>query len=266
MWPGDDVLALLLVAAFAAGWLDAVVGGGGLIQIPALVLALPSAAPVQILATNKIAAVWGTTLAAVLYARRLRPDPRVLALLCAAAGTGSAVGAALAGSLPTSWFAPVVLVLVVPVAVLLMIRPELGTRDDSAPPGPRRVAVPAVTLGLLVGAWDGLFGPGTGTLFTLGLVLWAGLPLLRSSGLARAANATTNVVAIIVLSVLLVRSADPAALGQAWSLGLVLAVTNLAGGWFGARSALARGSRFVRLVLLVVVGALCGRLAWELLA
>jgi uncharacterized membrane protein YfcA len=248
-----QVLALLLLAALVAGWVDAVVGGGGLVQLPALLLALPSATPVQVLATNKLSGVWGTTAAAITYARRLPRRPRAVGVLTAAAAAGSALGAGLAAFVPSDVFTPLVLVLVLVIGVITVARPQLGLVERHRVRSVR-FAVLLAGIGLGVGLWDGIFGPGTGTLFVFALVGLAGYQFLDATGLARIANAVTNLAALAVFTV------QGAPL---WTLGLLMGAANLAGGWLGARTAIARGSRFVRVVFLVVVGLLAARLAWD---
>ncbi|WP_336922734.1 TSUP family transporter [Aquipuribacter sp. SD81] len=253
---GWQVVALLVLAALVAGWVDAVVGGGGLVQLPALLLALPTATPVQVLATNKLSGVWGTTVAAVTYARRLPRRPRAVGVLTVSAAAGSALGAALAAFVPSEVFTPLVLVLVVVIGVVTVARPQLGLVERHRV---RSVSFAALLagIGIGVGVWDGIFGPGTGTLFVFALVGLAGYQFLDATGLARIANAVTNLAAIAVFAV------QGAPL---WTLGLLMGAANLLGGWLGARTAIARGSRFVRVVFLVVVGLLAARLAWEVVA
>ncbi len=108
--PTYCVLALLALAGLAAGFVDAVVGGGGLIQLPALLLGLPNAAPVELLATNKLASICGTTVSSATYYRRVKPDPKTFLPLMVFAFLGAAAGAAVASSIPRSAFEPIVLV------------------------------------------------------------------------------------------------------------------------------------------------------------
>ncbi|MFC5380343.1 TSUP family transporter [Aquipuribacter nitratireducens] len=260
-WPGmPDVgwqaVALLVLAALVAGWVDAVVGGGGLVQLPALLLALPGATPVQVLATNKLSGVWGTTAAAVTYARRLPRRPRAVGVLTAAAAVGSGLGAALAALVPPGLFTPLVLVLVVVIGVVTVARPRLGLVERHRVRSMSFAALLA-GIGIGVGVWDGIFGPGTGTLFVFALVGLAGYQFLDATGLARIANAVTNLAALVVFTL------QGAPL---WTLGVLMGAANLAGGWLGAHTAIARGSAFVRAVFLVVVGLLAARLAWDVVA
>lgn len=250
-----QVLGLLLVAAFVAGWVDAVVGGGGLIQLPALLLGLPGVAPVTVLATNKLSSVWGTGIAAVTYARKLQRRPRAALVLTVFAGAGSALGAVLAGYVPREVFTPLVLVLVLVIGLVTVFRPALGLVEKRRWAGYRH-AWALAGIGVAVGVWDGVFGPGTGTLFVFALVGIAGYVFLDATGLAKIANAVTNLAALVVFAV------QGAPL---WSLGLMMGAANLAGGWLGAHTAVSRGSTFVRGVFLVVIVALSLRLAWDLI-
>ena len=127
--PTLTVLALLGLAALAAGFVDAVVGGGGLIQLPAVLLGLPGASPVQVLATNKLASVCGTTVAAGTYYNRIRPDPRTFLPLMALSFVGSALGAAVAFLIPKESFDPIVLVVLLVVGAYVLLPADDGQRD-----------------------------------------------------------------------------------------------------------------------------------------
>ncbi len=244
-------LGLLLLAAFAAGWVDAVVGGGGLLQLPALHL-VPGLSPVQALATNKLAGLAGTTTSAVTYARRLPVDWRTAAPMAALAGVAAGGGAALAALVPAAALRPVTLAALVAVAVWTLVRPAPGEVTALRWAGRRHVGTAAL-LGLVVGAYDGALGPGTGSFLVAGLV-GLGYAFLQASAVAKVVNAATNLGALVVFTV---------AGATVWSLGLPMAAANTAGGYLGARTAVARGSGFVRVVFLLVVAALVARLGWQ---
>lgn len=251
---GAATVALLLVAALLAGWVDAVVGGGGLIQLPALLL-VPGISPVQALATNKLAGVMGTSVSAATYYRRVHPDLRTAAPMAVAALAGGAAGAALASALPPEVIEPVVLVALVAVAAWTMARPQAGRTTELRFSGARHVGA-AAALGLGIGAYDGLVGPGTGTFLVIGLVGLLGYAFLEASANAKIINTVTNVGALAVFAL------QGAPL---WALGLLMGAANLVGGYVGARTAISRGSGFVRAVFLVVVGGLVLRLGWDVL-
>jgi uncharacterized membrane protein YfcA len=249
------VVLLLALAGFLAGWIDAVVGGGGLVQLPALLLT-PGISPVQALATNKLASIMGTSVSAATYYRRVHPDMRTAAPMALAALVGAAGGALLASSLPASVFRPVILVALVAVAVYTVARPQLGRATSLRWAGRRHVAG-ALALGGGIGFYDGLLGPGTGTFLVIGLVAVLGYAFLEASAKAKIVNAATNLGALVVFTL------QGAPL---WKLGLVVGVANIAGAYLGARMAVAKGSRFVRVVFMVVVGGLILRLGWDLVA
>ncbi|MEH3032594.1 MAG: TSUP family transporter [Aeromicrobium erythreum] len=254
--PGTWLVALLTTAAFVAGWTDAVVGGGGLVQLPSLLLAFPQAAPVQLLATNKLASIAGTTTSSITYARRIRLDARTVAPLAVSALVGSAAGAVVASWIPRSAFDPVVLVALVLVGTYTVVRPELGHETQLRLEG-RRHYLTAAGIGLVIGFYDGALGPGTGSFLVFALVGLLGYGFLEASGKAKIANLATNLAA---LAVFVPQGA------VMWEVGLPMAAANVAGGYLGARTAVARGSRFVRVVFLVVVVAFTVRIGVDVVS
>ena len=253
--PTLTVFALLALAAMAAGFVDAVVGGGGLIQLPALLLGLPGAAPVEVLATNKLASICGTTVSSATYYRRVRPDPRTFLPLMALAFVGSALGAVVAFLIPSSAFDPIVLVVLVVVGVYVLLKPRLGEVTALRFAGHRHTAAAMLT-GLAVGFYDGALGPGTGSFFVFTLVGLLGYNFLEASAKARLANWATNLAALCVFV------PQGAVL---WKVGLVMGVCNLVGGYLGARTAVSRGARFVRVFFIVVVSAFVVRIGGDVL-
>jgi hypothetical protein len=243
--PTLTVLALLGLAALTAGFVDAVVGGGGLVQLPALLLGLPAATPVEVLATNKLASICGTTVSSATYYRRIRPDPRTFLPLMLLAFVGSAAGAGVAFLIPKEAFDPIVLVALVVVGTYVLLNPTIGRSTLLRFAGHRHTAAAMLT-GLLVGFYDGALGPGTGSFFVFTLVGLLGYNFLEASAKARLANWATNLAALCVFV------PQGAVL---WKVGLVMGACNLAGGYLGARTAVARGAGFVRVFFIVVVSA-----------
>lgn len=257
-WLGIDSLEwwgvlLLVVAAFGAGWIDAVIGGGGLIQLPALLL-VPGMTPVQALATNKLASIFGTATSSVTYARKIRlPLAEVIpmALIALIASIG---GASLAASLPADVFTPIIVVVLVVVLIISIAKPSLGAVTKLRHDVKRGMLVSAL-IGAVIGAYDGLFGPGTGTFLVLALVAFIGLDFLRASAQAKVVNFATNLGALILFI----------PIGAVvWKLGLLLALANAVGGFLGARTALRKGTAFIRALFLIVVSALIIKLGIDL--
>ncbi|MFB9182290.1 sulfite exporter TauE/SafE family protein [Dactylosporangium sucinum] len=254
---GVGELAALLGAALAAGWVDAVVGGGGLLLLPAILLASPGIPVATALGTNKLAAVAGTSTAAYTYARRVEIDWRVAGPAVPLAFLFAGGGALLAASVPASAFKPVILAVLVFVAIFVTFRPQLGAvpRPEYATPG--RVVVAVGVAGGVIALYDGLVGPGTGTFLILGLTTIVGADFVRASAMAKLVNVGTNLGALAVF----------AAGGHVWwAAGAGMAVFNILGASIGARMALKRGTGFVRGVLLVVVLGLVARLSYDLLS
>lgn len=243
--PSLWTFVLLALAGLLAGWIDAVVGGGGLIQLPALLVGLPGASPVQVLATNKIASVMGTSASSLTYYRRVGPDPRTFVPLMLLAFAGSVGGAVLASHIPKEAFDPIVLVALVLVGTYVLLKPSIGQMTSLRFSGHRHTMA-AMAAGAVIGFYDGALGPGTGSFFVFTLVGLLGYNFLEASAKARMANWATNVGALVVFI------PQGAVL---WKVGLVMGACNLLGGYLGARTAVAKGTGFVRVLFVVVVGA-----------
>ena len=245
-------IILIVVAGFAAGWVDAVVGGGGLIQLPALLL-VPGIAPVQALATNKMGSIFGTATSAATYYRRVGPDLRTAVPMAVIALAGSFGGASLAAILPAGVFKPIIVVALVAVALFTALRPSVGELTELRHDGHKHYVV-ACLIGAVIGFYDGLIGPGTGSFLVIALVSAMGYAFLEASAKAKIVNMATNAGALMFFlphgSIL-------------WGIGLLLGGANMAGGYLGARTAVKQGSKFVRVVFLVVVAALIVKLGYD---
>ena len=249
------VVVLLGLAGFLAGWVDAVVGGGGLVQLPALLLGLPGATPAQVLATNKFASVWGTATASVTYYRRVHPDLRTALPMAAVAYVGAVLGALIGLHIPKSAFYPIILVMLVVVGAYTLLKPSLGEMTQLRFTGARHTTA-AMATGFVIGVYDGALGPGTGSFLVFALVGLMGYAFLEASAKAKITNLATNLGALTVFA--------PGG-HVVWVVGGVMAAMNLLGGYVGARTTVSRGSRFIRVVFVVVVGAFIVRIGGELL-
>lgn len=236
----------LLAASFFAGFIDSIAGGGGLIQLPALLIGLPKSETAEVLGTNKLSAVFGTTTAAALYRKQIKPDPKILIAMGLPAFLGSAGGAVLASRIPTSSMRPMVLVLLIIVAVYTWFKPDLGKFENLRHLPKRRVQIAAIA-GVVIGFYDGIFGPGTGSFLMLILVASLGYAFITASAIAKVVNVATNVGAIMVFGI------NGAVL---WQIGIILGIANITGAVIGARLAIKGGSTLVRKVFLLVTVAL----------
>lgn len=236
----------LLAASFFAGFIDSIAGGGGLIQLPALLIGLPKSETAEVLGTNKLSAVFGTTTAAALYRKQIKPDPKVLLAMGLPAFLGSAAGAVLASKIPTSSMRPMVLFLLIVVAIYTWFKPDLGKFENLRHLPKRRIQIAAFA-GVVIGFYDGIFGPGTGSFLMLILVASLGYAFITASAIAKVVNVATNVGAIMVFGI------NGAVL---WQIGIILGIANITGAIIGARLAIKGGSTLVRKVFLFVTIAL----------
>ena len=244
---GTATLVLVLLAGLTAGFIDAVVGGGGLVQLPALLL-VPGISPVEALATNKLGSVFGTTTSAVTYYRRVHPDLRTALPMAAVALVGSFAGASVASLLPASVFKPVIVVALVGIGGVHAAAAGAGRRHRAAAQPAAGTTGRRRSIGAAIGFYDGILGPGTGSFLVFAMVSLLGYAFLDASAKAKIVNCATNLGALLFFV--------PNGYVY-WGLGLLLGAANMLGGYLGARTATARGSRFIRVAFLVVVARWC---------
>lgn len=247
-------MAALCTAAFAAGFIDAVVGGGGLIQLPALLVLLPGVPVPTLLGTSKLSGIFGTASAAADYARR-RVEIRWASALPAAGAAGllSWIGAHAVSLLPRESLRPLVLGLLVIVALFTVLRREFGASERPARPRRTELLI-AIGGGSVIGFYDGFFGPGTGSFLIIFFVGVLGYDFLMASAAAKVLNLGSNLTAMAYF----------AGTGQVlWKVGLPMAACNVLGAQLGTRMAVQRGTRFVRPLFLLMVSAAILRLAWD---
>jgi uncharacterized protein len=248
-------LALLCAFAFLAGGVDAVVGGGGLVQLPALFVLLPETRAVALLGTNKLSSIFGTATAAITYSRLATIDWRTALPAAAAAFVLSAFGARVADLADEQLLRVLVLVLSVCVGVYTLATKRLGEHHRLKLRHPVQV-VAAMGIGAAIGFYDGIFGPGTGSFLVFALVGVLGYSFLHASATAKVVNTATNAAALLYFGL------TGAVL---WAYGFPMAAANIAGSIVGARLAVRFGSGFVRVVFLVVLTALITRLTYDVL-
>jgi uncharacterized membrane protein YfcA len=247
-------LALLVLVALVAGTIDAVAGGGGLITFPALLVAgLPSHVA---LGTNKGQSVFGSFSSAIGFYRAGSLDRSLIPVMFPFGFVGALIGTALVARVSPAVLRPVVLVLLILVAIVLTVR-----RPTAKPPGtpsdipPGRARWIAAVIAFVISAYDGFFGPGTGTFLIMAFVIFLHAPLTRASGDAKVANFASNLASVSLFAHkgLVV-----------WSIALPMAAAQLVGGTLGAHLAVKGGETVVRRVVLLVVVALVAKLGWDL--
>ena len=248
--------SLLALGFFSlvAGFIDAVVGGGGLIQLPALLLQLPTTSLPTILGTNKIAALSGTSVAAMQYARRIRFNFPLLIVISFFAFISSHMGAKLASSIEPANFRPLILVILILIAIYTYFKKDLGTHSGKLVAMPKQYLYGSI-MGLLIGFYDGFMGPGTGSFFVLAFVVLLGFEFVQASAYAKFVNCMTNFSAVMVF----VKQGN-----YLLSIAILMAVCNILGNILGSVLALKKGNSFVRLFFLIVVCAMILRYSYTI--
>jgi uncharacterized membrane protein YfcA len=241
------------VAAFSAGLVDAVVGGGGLIQIPALFSVFGNTAPATLLGTNKMASIFGTAAAAVNYARRVRIAWSTAAPASMAALVFAFLGAYTVTRIPPDFMRSLLPLVLIAVAAYTFWKKDLGSVHAPLHTGTKE-RVWAVVIGALIGFYDGFFGPGTGSFLVFLFVRFFGFDFLAASAVAKVVNVACNFAAL-------------AWFGYSghliWQLGLMMAAFQVIGSILGTKLALKHGSGFVRRLFLVVVVVLIFKTGYD---
>lgn len=246
-------LLILSLLAFIAGFIDAVVGGGGLIQLPALLVTLPNTSLPTIFGTNKIAALSGTSMAAYQYAKRIRFNIKLLITISIASFIASYFGAKIVSIINPATLKPIILVILIAIAIYTFLKKNLGKVTTKQLPLSRQMLLGAA-FGLVIGFYDGFFGPGTGSFFVLAFVLVLGFEFVQASAYAKIVNCMTNISALIVF----IRQGN-----YILGIAILLAIFNIAGSIFGSKMALKRGNGFIRIFFLVIVTIMIIRYGYD---
>jgi hypothetical protein len=243
----------LLVAAFFSGFIDSIAGGGALIQVPALLITFPAASVATLFGTNKLASFCGTSTAARQYAQAIGIDWQATLPAAISAFVFSFLGATAVSLIRTDVMRPVVLALLVAIAAYTFTRKEFGSLHAPrlSASGQRRWAI---LTGVVLGFYDGFFGPGTGSFLMFVFIGVFGFNFLSASASAKFVNFSTNLAAILYFA---------ATDNILYRFALPMAACNMLGSFLGSRLAVLKGSRFVRMFFLVVVTGMIARLAWD---
>ena len=244
-----ELVLLLAAAAFLAGFIDSIAGGGGLIAVPALLLA--GFSPVEALGTNKLQGLFGTASATVSYAARGHVDIRQQLPSALLAFAGGALGAAMATVLPGEWLQIALPFLLVGIALYFALKPNMGDVDRT-----RRITpfVFGLSVVPLIGFYDGVFGPGTGSFFMIAFVALAGYGLLKATAHTKLLNFASNLGGFAAFAL---------AGAVAWKIGLLMGLCQIGGARLGAALAMKNGARLIKPLLVAACLALVVRLLWD---
>jgi uncharacterized protein len=251
---GAITVVSLIFFSFLAGFIDAVVGGGGLIQVPALLIALPTTPLPTIFGTNKIAALAGTSIAAMQYAKRVSFNYKLLFVIAICAGLASLSGAKIVSYMDVNALKPFILVVLIVIAIYTFLKKDLGSAQTKHLPFKKQLIYSSL-IGLVVGFYDGFFGPGTGSFFVLGFVVILGFEFIQASAYAKVINCMTNISALAVF----IRQGN-----YLLELAVIMSVCNIAGNFSGTKIVLKKGNSFVRVIFLVIVVLMILRYAYDI--
>ena len=247
-------LTILCAFAYCAGMIDAVVGGGGLIQIPALLNVFPGSQAATIFGTNKFSSVWGTSVAARNYAGKVAIPWNLVLPAAASAFAMSFLGAATVSFIPHGVLRPLVLFLVVVMAIYIFRKKDFGAIQRPLAVGTRE-RVLSVLIGGSIGFYDGLFGPGTGSFLIFLFIRYLALDFLQASASAKFVNLATNIAALMFFI----------PTGKVmYAIAIPMAIFNMLGAWTGTRVAMKRGTPFIRALFLLLLLVLIFKLAWDM--
>jgi len=247
------ILALIILS-FAAGFIDAVVGGGGLIQIPALLINLPNQPLATIFGTNKIASLSGTSVAAYQYSKRIKFDYKLLLVISFFSFAASYCGAKTVSLIRVDTLKPIVLVILVLIAVYTFLKKDLGSVQTKKLTDRKQLVIGSL-IGIIIGFYDGFFGPGTGSFFVLGFVVLLGFEFVMASAYSKIINCMTNISALIVF----IRQGN-----YLLGIAILMAVCNVLGSVTGSRLALKKGNGFIRIIFLVIVSIMILRYGYDI--
>jgi uncharacterized protein len=251
-----SLLTLLTLAffSFLAGFIDSIVGGGGLIQLPAILLSFPKTPVPMLMGTNKIAALAGTSLSAVQYAKRIKFDYKVLAVLGLTAAIFAFLGASLLSYLDVKLLRPIILGILIIMFFYTFFKKELGNNNDNEV-GLKSQILKGGLIAAITGFYDGFFGPGTGSFLVLGFVSILGFDFLKASAYAKVVNCFTGIGALL----LFVKDEN-----YILVVAILMAICNIAGNFLGLKMAFKNGNSFVRKIFLLVVSLLIARYAYDI--
>lgn len=237
------IIILLCLAAFLAGFVDAIVGGGGLIQTPVALILLPNLAVASIIGSLKIPSFSGTALAANQYLKKVKMNWKLLSVMAVVAFVSAFLGSNLLTKVNNDFMKPILLVVLTLIAIYTFIKKDFGTHTVKNLTEKKQLLL-AIIFSVIIGFYDGFIGPGTGSFFVLAFVTVLGFDFLHASANAKMVNLATNFGSICLFIIK----------GKIiWAIAIPMAICNAFGGWVGAKLAIRKGNGFIRIFFLIIV-------------
>jgi uncharacterized protein len=249
-----NTLLTLIVFSFIAGFIDSVAGGGGLVQLPALLINLPNSSIATIFGTNKIAGFSGTSIAAYRYSRKVSYNFKLLVPVSICAVIGGFTGAKILNYIDANSLKPFILIILFIIAVYTAIKKDFGAIQTKSLPLKKQIVFGSL-LGIIIGIYDGFFGPGTGSFLMLGFVLILGFEFIEASAYSKFVNAITNIGALVVF----IRHGN-----FILGLAIIMALCNILGSLLGSHLAIKRGNNFIRVIFMFIVFIMIIRYGYDI--
>jgi uncharacterized membrane protein YfcA len=249
------LIAIAVGGSFIAGFIDAVVGGGGLIQVPLLFILFPNLAHTNIIATNRFASIGGTIVAAVSYAKKIKINWNAIGYAGILATIASISGTFLMHKIPTNTFKPILFGIIIVLTIYTFFKKDIGQTEQMKFTIPK-LYIAFAAIGLCMGLYNGIIGPGTGTLLVFSLVQVIGFSFLKASAYAKVINAIADLASLVAF---VLQSA------VLYKIALPMLFTNMLGGYIGSSIALQKGNRFIRIFFIVILLLLLVRFGWDVL-
>jgi uncharacterized protein len=237
------IIIILCVAAFFAGFVDAVVGGGGLIQTPVALILLPNLAVANVIGSLKIPSFSGTALAARQYLKKVEMNWKLLLIMAIVAFVSAFLGSNLLTKVDNDFMKPLLFIVLILIAIYTFIKKDFGMHQAKGH-SVKTQFILAIGISMVIGFYDGFIGPGTGSFFVLAFVAILGFDFLHASANAKMVNLATNFgsICLFIMKGKII-----------WAIAIPMAICNAIGGWIGAKFAIKKGNEFIRLFFLFVV-------------
>lgn len=249
----NHIIILLCLASFIAGFVDAIVGGGGLIQTPATFILLPNLSVASVIGSLKIPGFSGTAIATYQYLKKVKIDWKLFAIMAIVSFIFAYMGSSLLNVMQNDFMKPVLFFILIFLLIYTYFKKDFG-QFETDKLSKKRKYVYAVLVCMVLGFYDGFIGPGTGSLLIMAFIAFLGFDFLKASANAKLVNLATNIGSITLFALK----------GKIiWTIAIPMAVCNATGAWIGARLALSKGNGFIRVFFLVVVGLMLLRFGYD---
>ena len=248
------IIIILCLASFFAGFIDAIAGGGGLIQTPFALILLPNQPISSLMGSLKIPGFTGTSIASIQYLKKVDMNWKLLFIMAFFSCIAAFGGSYLLTIVSNDFMKPLLFIILVLLAIYTFIKKDFGKHKPKEIPF-RESVILGITISTLIGFYDGFIGPGTGSFLMVGFITILGFDFLHASANAKLVNLASNVGSLTLFI----------AKGKIlWAMALPMAVCNGLGGWIGARLAIKKGNDFIRIFFLIVVIGTLIRLSYDI--